>query len=205
MLRQLGNIAAGQTVAFLFPTANTGGASVAPSPSGTITVYKDNDPANKTTEGITYSESFDGIVGLNLVTVETASEFYEAGHDYAVVLTGAVLPALTYNTLNGMTVIQRPAINLNTVLAEFSIENRYAALTATERALAADALLDRACTIDSKTVREAIQAIAARLVGTSTGAGTGIETFKGLDGVTDRVQLTVDAAGNRSTVSYDPH
>ena len=71
-------------------------------------------------------------------------------------------------------------------------------------AACADALLDRADAIDSKTVREALEIMAAILAGKVSGAGTGTETFKGLDGSTDRVRVVVNVSGNRSAVIYDP-
>jgi len=58
--------------------------------------------------------------------------------------------------------------------------------------------------IDGKSLQQALRYIAAVLAGKVSGAGTGTETFKGLDGSTDRVEVTVDAQGNRTGVSYDP-
>jgi hypothetical protein len=58
--------------------------------------------------------------------------------------------------------------------------------------------------IDGKTPQEALQIIAAVVAGKISGAGTGTETFVGLDGSTDRLAVTVDAAGNRSAMEYDP-
>lgn len=75
--------------------------------------------------------------------------------------------------------------------------------SATMQAIA-DALLDRASAIDSKTVRQSLRYIAAVLAGKVSGAGTGTETFVGLDGTTERVEVTVDEDGNRSGVEYDP-
>ena len=43
-MRQLGNIAAGQTLTFLFSTNDADGAAVAPSTAGTVSVYKDDNP-----------------------------------------------------------------------------------------------------------------------------------------------------------------
>lgn len=44
--------------------------------------------------------------------------------------------------------------------------------------------------------------MSAVLLGEVTGAGTGLETFKSIDGVTDRVISTVDTLGNRESVTY---
>lgn len=78
------------------------------------------------------------------------------------------------------------------------------ALTSGERDSIAAALLDLASAIDGKTLRQALRYIAAMVAGKVSGAGSGTETFKGLDGVTDRVEITADASGNRTAASYDP-
>lgn len=75
------------------------------------------------------------------------------------------------------------------------------ALTEAERNAAADALLDRTA-IDGKTLREAVRIMAAVLAGKVSGAGSGEESFTGLDGATTRVVVTADAAGNRTAVDY---
>jgi len=56
---------------------------------------------------------------------------------------------------------------------------------------------------DGMTAEEVLRIIAAVLAGKVSGAGTGTETFVGLDGVTDRVISTVDNDGNRTTVVVD--
>jgi hypothetical protein len=66
------------------------------------------------------------------------------------------------------------------------------------------AILDLAGAIDGKTLRQSLRYLAALLAGKVSGAGTGTETFMGLEGATNRVQVTVDATGNRSNVVYDP-
>ena len=50
---------------------------------------------------------------------------------------------------------------------------------------------------------EVLRVIASVLAGEVSGAGTGTETFKGLDGATDRVISTVDSNGNRTAVTVD--
>lgn len=54
----------------------------------------------------------------------------------------------------------------------------------------------------AKSVPGALQIVCAAVAGKITSAGTGVETFKGLDGTTDRLVVTVDASGNRTAVSY---
>src|SRR5690606_33965165 len=85
-----------------------------------------------------------------------------------------------------------------------AVETDGVAITSTTMQAIADALLDRANAIDGATPRAALRYIAAMLAGKVTGAGTGIETFYGLDGTTERLEITVDTHGNRSAVSYDP-
>lgn len=75
--------------------------------------------------------------------------------------------------------------------------------SATMQAIA-DALLDRANAIDGATPRAALRYIAAVLAGKVSGAGTGIETFYGLDGTMPRLEATIDVDGNRTSIEYDP-
>lgn len=180
-MRHLGNITMGQTLHFLFSTNNGDGAAVTPTTAGTVCVYNDNN-TTQTTTGVTYTPSFAGITGVNLVSLATSDAFFTAGHDYAVVLSGA--------TIDGETV--------NAVLAEFSIEHRHPSKNDN-----ADALLDRANAIETATtLRQAMRIMAAVLAGKVGGAGSGIESFTGLDGATPRVAVTTDAAGNRTNVTY---
>ena len=180
-MRYLGNIALGQTLNFLFPTNDGNGAAVAPTTAGTVTIYKD-DGTTETTAGVTYTTSFDGVVGVNLVKIVTSDAFYAAGHDYTVVIYGAVIDGET----------------VNAVLAAFSIAHRYPTPESN-----ADALLDRADGIETDTtLRQAMRIMAAVLAGKVSGAGSGAESFAGLDGSTPRVQVTTDPAGNRLNVNY---
>ena len=55
---------------------------------------------------------------------------------------------------------------------------------------------------DGKSLAQAIQIIAAAVAGRVSGAGTGTETFLGMDEATPRVVVTVDSDGNRSDISY---
>lgn len=50
---------------------------------------------------------------------------------------------------------------------------------------------------------EILRIVAAALAGQVSGAGTGTETFKGLDGTTNRIVSTVDDDGNRTGVVVD--
>lgn len=62
--------------------------------------------------------------------------------------------------------------------------------------------LGGATAIDGKSVIEALRIVAAVVAGKVSGAGTGEETFKGLDGATPRATVTADASGNRTAVTY---
>jgi len=77
-------------------------------------------------------------------------------------------------------------------------------LSSDERNAIADALLDRDAAIDSKTVRQALQYMAAVVAGKLSGAAGTSPQFLGLDGTTPRVSATVDAQGNRTAITYDP-
>lgn len=58
--------------------------------------------------------------------------------------------------------------------------------------------------IDGKSLAAALRYIAAICAGKISGAQTGQETFKGLDGTTTRVVVDVDESGNRTGITYDP-
>jgi hypothetical protein len=56
--------------------------------------------------------------------------------------------------------------------------------------------------VDGKALYQALQILGAVVAGKVSGAGTGTEVFVGLDGVTVRVTVHADNAGNRSAVTY---
>lgn len=53
-------------------------------------------------------------------------------------------------------------------------------------------------------MEEMLRVFAAVLAGKVSGAGTGTETFRGINDDTDRVVATVDANGNRTAITLDP-
>jgi hypothetical protein len=57
-------------------------------------------------------------------------------------------------------------------------------------------------TVDGKTPAAALQIVAAAVVGLCSGAGTGTETYKGLDQSTARLVVSIDVNGNRTSVTY---
>jgi hypothetical protein len=56
--------------------------------------------------------------------------------------------------------------------------------------------------VDGKSIVASMRITAAAAIGKVSGAGTGTEVFKGLDGSTTRATVTVDASGNRTGVTY---
>ncbi|HEY4761277.1 MAG TPA: hypothetical protein VIH42_11910 [Thermoguttaceae bacterium] len=66
----------------------------------------------------------------------------------------------------------------------------------------AAAVLDLANAIDGKTLRQALQIIAAVVAGKVEGAGSGTESFRSLDDGATRVVVMADAFGNRTNVTY---
>lgn len=56
--------------------------------------------------------------------------------------------------------------------------------------------------VDGKTIVQALRIIAAAVSGRVSGAGTGTETFLGMDEATTRLTVSVDSDGNRSDVTY---
>jgi hypothetical protein len=104
----LGDYVEDGTVRFVWSSNGADGASITRATNGTVSVYKDNG-ATQSTAGITDTEDFDSLTGIHACTIVLTDAFYEAGKDYAVVLSGA--------TIDGKSV--------NAVLAHFSIQNRY--------------------------------------------------------------------------------
>jgi len=121
----LGDFKADQTINFAWNTNAANGASITRSVDGTISVYKDNSDGSsfdvtQVTTGVTDAEDFDSITGVHTCCITTTDAWYETGHDYIVVLTAATIDAQT----------------VNSVIAHFSIDNRSAAPTAVDNAIA---------------------------------------------------------------------
>jgi hypothetical protein len=109
----LGDFAAGSIIRCPWGSNLADGSSANPTTAGTIAVYQDavTDEVTAPT-GITDSRGFDSLTGEHLVLIDTsANAFYAAGHDYRIVLVGAVIDTKT----------------VNATLGTFSIENRSSA------------------------------------------------------------------------------
>ena len=110
MNKWLGDIAEDASISFTWSTNDVDGASITRATDGEVRVYKDGG-VGQSTAGVTDTEDFDGLTGVHLCVIDTSADaFYATGSDYSVVLQCAVI--------DGQTV--------NAVLAEFSIENRFA-------------------------------------------------------------------------------
>lgn len=110
---RLGDFAAGAVIDFKWNTISLALGSITRATNGNIRIYKDNSLTQRTSvAGITDTEDFDGLTGLHHLRIDTSDNtdpgFYAAGHDYQVVLEGAVIDGLT----------------INAVLAFFSLNNR---------------------------------------------------------------------------------
>ncbi|HUU54504.1 MAG TPA: hypothetical protein VMY87_06245 [Armatimonadota bacterium] len=104
----LGDYVEDSVLYFTWGTNDTNGASITRSTNGTVQVYKD-DGTTESVAGVTDTEDFDGLTGLHMCKIDlSADAFYLPGHDYSVVLNGAVIDTRT---------VYSP-------LAMFSIENR---------------------------------------------------------------------------------
>ncbi len=81
-------INAGATVYMKFTTRDTTGLPTVLGGSPVVSIYKD-DSLTQSTTGVTLTVSFDGVVGLNHISVDTSADgtFYANGHTYYAVLT----------------------------------------------------------------------------------------------------------------------
>lgn len=107
----LGDRLAGDSIYFKFTSVNTSGVPTAIT-TPVLAVYKNNS-TTESQAGLTLTASFDGLAGLNHVTIDTSQDgtFYANGSDFQViVVTGSV----SSNSIVGYT------------LADFSLANRSA-------------------------------------------------------------------------------
>lgn len=98
------------TLNFKFSTHKADGTPITLAGTPAVSVYKANS-TTQSTAGITLTTDFDGVTGLHNVLIDlSADAFFSTGNDYAVVI--------TTGTVDSISVV-------GTVLAHFSIENRY--------------------------------------------------------------------------------
>ena len=107
------------TLYFCWNTNDKNGASITRATNGTIKVYRDDITGQISPNGVTDTEDFASLTGIHNCKIDLSiGSGYLVGHDYSVVLTGAVIDGVT----------------VNAVLATFSIENRFAGSLLFEKA-----------------------------------------------------------------------
>lgn len=152
MTPYFGDFATSATVRVPWSSNGANGASITRGTDGSIRIYKDSSTTQRSSSaGITDSEDFDAITGVHWVTIDltdnTDAGFYAAGHDYTVVLVGAVIDSQT----------------VNVALGTFSIQNRYGS-SATSATAIADAVLTRATSNVESTVKSAPKCLGAMVI-----------------------------------------
>lgn len=122
-MRDLGDFPASAVIDFKWSTIDQSGASVTRATDGSIRIYKDNSTTQRTSSnGITDTEDFDSpaLTGIHHLRIDTSDNtdagFYAAGHEYDVILVGAVVDGVT----------------INAILAHFSIERANGILALTK-------------------------------------------------------------------------
>lgn len=114
---------------------------------------------------------------------------------------GAVYLDLSTVT-NGILVISGNGLLLNAATEEPIFSGAHGGLTVINKLTNVDNIWNHAIEA-GVTAEQAVRLQSAILLGKVSGAQTGTETFKGIDGVTDRVVSEVDGFGNRTNVVYD--
>ena len=179
-MKHLGNLTEDQIIDFMFPTHKSDGTPITFAGTPVVKVYKGNATGTEVATGVTLTVDFDGVTGLNHVRIDTsAAAFYAIANDYSVVITAG--------TVDGVNVV-------GTVLATFSIENRYGDLSASG--------LDSVVVEAGLNARQALSVIAAAVAGKLSGAATTEVVIKAAEeGLTTRITATVDADGNRTALT----
>jgi len=113
----LGDYAEDATLDFAFNTHEADGTPITLAGTPDVSVYKANSDTPSTT-GVTLTVDFDSVTGLHHVRIDTSADaFYAVANDYKVVI--------TTGTVDGVSVV-------GTVIATFSIENRFAEVDVTK-------------------------------------------------------------------------
>lgn len=221
-MNYLGDFSAGQLVYAPWSTQSGVGASITRATDGTVSVYKDNN-GTQSVAGVTDDEDFDSITGIHMVIIDTGADaFYEAGHDYTIVLTGAVIDGETVNAILGtfsienrtaqvqgdalLTAVDALPTNaeLTTALADLPTNAELATALAGLNDISVSDILDAANAIETGvTPRGALRVILAAVAGLLAGATTTEITVQNPGGSKTRITMTVDADGNRSASVLD--
>lgn len=196
MSRNLGNLTEDQAIHFKFNTTTAAGAPVTLSGTPSLIVYRGNG-TTESTAGVTLTVDFDSVTGLHHVAIDASADaFYAVGYDYQVVVAAG--------TVDGVSVV-------GTVLAEFSIENRYMEADVVEvlgTAVPAPGTpevdvvaINGFTTIDGLSVAKLFAVLAAALAGKSSGSEANAPVHRNLADSLNRIAATVDASGNRTAVT----
>jgi hypothetical protein len=113
-LKYLGNLTEDQVIDFKFSTHKADGTPITLAGTPVVKVWKANATDSEVATGVTLAVDFDGVTGMHGVRIDTSDAFYAVANDYSVVI--------TTGTVDGVSVV-------GTVLATFSIQNRYRAAT----------------------------------------------------------------------------
>jgi hypothetical protein len=91
MTLEIGDRPLGSVLIIPWTTRNAVGAGASRSTNGTINIYKDDEVTPLTNDGVTDTEDFNSVVGLNLLEVDTdpVTNDYTSDGDYYAVLEGA--------------------------------------------------------------------------------------------------------------------
>jgi hypothetical protein len=172
------------TVRFFWNAFAVAGQSITRAVNGSIRVYKNNSATQRASSaGITDSEDFDGLTGLNHVNIDLSNNsdagFYAAGNDYMVVIEGA--------TIDGKVI--------NAVIGHFSIENR-SALMPTTAGRRLDVSAGGEAGMDWANVGSPASAVG--LPNTTVGLVSSVGAFasSAIQSVWDRLTATLTAAGS---------
>lgn len=131
------------------------------------------------------------------------------GVDWGQVINPTTTVGLSGTTISTSQAVASVTDKANFTLAAGSLTNSVfaanaigsAQFTAALSNAIADALLDRASALDSKTPRQVLRWVGAACAGMVSGLETGSPTFLGVDGVTTRISATTDSNGNRTAVT----
>lgn len=95
MSKYVGDFGKGDTITFMFTTFRPStGAPFLLAGTPVVSVYKDNN-LTQDTAGVTLTTNYDGVTGLNFVSVSTSTAFYVDGSSYECVITTGTVDSVS--------------------------------------------------------------------------------------------------------------
>lgn len=95
MSKYIGDYGKNDTITFMFTTFRPStGAPFALAGTPVVSVYKDSN-LTQDTAGVTLTTNYDGVTGLNFVSISTAGAFYVDGSSYECVITTGTVDAVS--------------------------------------------------------------------------------------------------------------